>query len=120
MAMDYLMDVVEPKSFIGRCLTWVTEKFERCIKLCKSAMINGWKYCKNKIKEACTCSSNDDNADQCVEEPESFIGRCWKWVTEKFERCIKLCKSAMINGWKYCKNKAKESYIYCFRDRYVL
>ena len=63
MALDYLMDVVEPKSFIGRCCNKVTEKFESCcIKPCTSAM----NYCKNKTIEACTCWSSDDETDRCV------------------------------------------------------
>ena len=66
MAMEYLMDVVEPKSFIGRCLNGVTEKFERCIELCKSPMVNGLNYIKTKTKEACTCCSSDDESERCV------------------------------------------------------
>ena len=66
MAMDYLMDVVEPKSFFGTCWEWVTENVACCIHVCTSAMINGWKYCKNKTKEALTCCSISDETDRCV------------------------------------------------------
>ena len=66
MAMNYLMDVVEPKSFFGICWEWVTEHVNHCINVCTSAMVNVWKYCKNKIKEALTCCSISDDTDRCV------------------------------------------------------
>ena len=68
MAMDYLMDVVEPKTFFGIWWDWVTNNVDRYIKVCTSAIINGWKYCKNKTKEAFTCCpiSASDEADRCV------------------------------------------------------
>ena len=63
--MNYLMDIVEPKSFFGTCWEWVTKKFDRFINVCTSAMINCWKYCKNKTKEAFACSSSSDKTDRC-------------------------------------------------------
>ena len=64
--MDYLMDVVEPKSFFGTCWEWVTENVDHCINFCTSAIVNAWKYCKNKTKEALTCCSISDETDRCV------------------------------------------------------
>ena len=67
MAIDYLMDVVEPKTFFGIWWDWVTNNVDHCIKVCTSAIIDGWKYCKNKTKEVfpcCSISANDE-ADRC-------------------------------------------------------
>ena len=75
--MDYLMDIVIPKSFFETCWKWVTENVDHCINFCTSAIVNAWKYCKNKTKEALTCCSISDETDRCVNFFSEVKIICW-------------------------------------------
>ena len=101
MAMDYLMDIVIPKSFFETCWKWVTENVDHCIKVCTSAIINGWKYCKNKTKEAFTCCSisASDEADRCVYFSFFSNSKSFMIFLCKCCKCMYLVSSQSIPFW---------------------
>ena len=96
--MDYLMDIVVPKSFFETCSKWVTENVDHCIKVCTSAIINGWKYCKNKTKKAFTCCSisASDETDRCV---HFLIFFEVKMIYDFLNICMYLISSHSISFW---------------------
>ena len=61
-----------------------------------------------------------------VVEQKSCFGRCWNWVTKKFDTFIlEPCKTAMLNAWDFLKTKTIEACTCCASDndesdRYVL
>ena len=64
-AMDFLMDVVLPKSLFGRIWAWLTGKGDMLLDMCTTAVMNAWNYCKSKVRNVSSCcSSSDGDGDE--------------------------------------------------------